>query len=70
MNTEWRYIDAFAQQFRRCGMHEGEVVAILSESQSREVLISTSRLCDSLRMATTSPSCIPHRRNCCAKASM
>lgn len=44
MSVEWRYVDAFAQQFRRCGMHEGEVVAILSESQSRSVLVATARL--------------------------
>lgn len=44
MNVEWRYLDAFAKQFRRCGMHEGEVVAILSESQSRQVLVKTARL--------------------------
>ena len=44
MRTEWRYIDAFRNHFARCGLVAGEVVAVLSESQSREVLVSTSRL--------------------------
>lgn len=44
MSTEWRYVDAFAQQFRRCAMREGEVVAVLSESRSRAVLVETARL--------------------------
>jgi 2,5-dihydroxypyridine 5,6-dioxygenase len=42
--TEWRYIAAFAQHFERCGLHGGEVVAILSESQSRPTLVETARL--------------------------
>ena len=44
MTTEWRYIKAFATHFARCGLHEGETVAILSESQSRPVLVETARL--------------------------
>ncbi|MEA3184384.1 MAG: 2,5-dihydroxypyridine 5,6-dioxygenase, partial [Ilumatobacteraceae bacterium] len=42
--TEWRYVDAFVQHFGRCGLFEGEVVAVLSESQSRSVLVETARL--------------------------
>lgn len=42
--TEWRYITAFAAHFRRCGLHEGETVAILSESTSRQPLVETARL--------------------------
>jgi 2,5-dihydroxypyridine 5,6-dioxygenase len=42
--TEWRHIAAFAAHFRRCAMVEGEVVALLSESQSRAALVETSRL--------------------------
>ncbi|MEP7201958.1 MAG: peptidase M29 [Ilumatobacteraceae bacterium] len=42
--TEWRYIEAFAAQFARCGVADGEVVALLSESQSRTVLVETARL--------------------------
>jgi 2,5-dihydroxypyridine 5,6-dioxygenase len=42
--TEWRYIAAFAAHFERCGLHEGEKVALLSESQSRAALVETARL--------------------------
>lgn len=42
--TEWRFIRAFASHFARCGLHEGEKVAILSESQSRPTLVETARL--------------------------
>jgi 2,5-dihydroxypyridine 5,6-dioxygenase len=42
--TEWRYLKAFADQFARCALASGEVVAILSESQSRPELVETARL--------------------------
>jgi 2,5-dihydroxypyridine 5,6-dioxygenase len=42
--SEWRYIAAFAEHFARCGLVHGEVVALLSESQSRPVLVETARL--------------------------
>ena len=42
--TEWRYIEAFAAHFRRCGLIAGERVAVLSESQSRPALVETARL--------------------------
>jgi 2,5-dihydroxypyridine 5,6-dioxygenase len=42
--TEWRYIETFTAQFARCGLVAGEVVALLSESQSRPALVETSRL--------------------------
>ena len=42
--TEWRYISAFADHFARCGLVDGEIVAVLSESQSRDVLVATARL--------------------------
>ena len=44
MTTEWRYIEAFASHFRRCALQAGENVAVLSESQSRPVLVETARL--------------------------
>ena len=44
MTTEWRYIKAFAAHLARCGLVEGETVAVLSESQSRAVLVETARL--------------------------
>jgi 2,5-dihydroxypyridine 5,6-dioxygenase len=42
--TEWRYVAAFADHFTRCGLVDGEVVALLSETQSRLVLVETARL--------------------------
>jgi 2,5-dihydroxypyridine 5,6-dioxygenase len=42
--TEWRYIRTFAEHFTRCGLASGETVAILSETQSRPVLVETARL--------------------------
>lgn len=42
--TEWRYVQAFREQFGRCGLVDGEVVAVLSETQSRPVLVETARL--------------------------
>ena len=44
MTTEWRFIRAFAAHFARCGLHDGELVALLSESQSRPELVETARL--------------------------
>ena len=42
--TEWRYIRAFADHFSRCSLHDGEIVAVLSESTSRAPLVETARL--------------------------
>lgn len=42
--TEWRHIRNFAEHFARCGLHEGETVALLSESTSRADLVDTARL--------------------------
>lgn len=42
--TEWRWIAPFAAQLQRCALHESEVVAVLSESASRAVLVETARL--------------------------
>jgi 2,5-dihydroxypyridine 5,6-dioxygenase len=42
--TEWRYVQAFADHFARCGLSNGETVALLSESESRPVLVETARL--------------------------
>lgn len=42
--TEYRFVRTFADHLARCGLHPGEVVAILSESQSREALVTTARL--------------------------
>lgn len=42
--TEWRWIEPFAAQLRRCGLDGEETVVVLSESSSRGVLVETSRL--------------------------
>ena len=42
--TEWRYIQAFTAQFARCNLGTDEIVTILSETQSRPVLVETARL--------------------------
>ena len=42
--TEWRYIAAFVEHLARCELLGGEVVAVLSEAQSRPVLVETARL--------------------------
>ena len=44
MTTEWRFIKAFAAHFARCALHEGETVAVLSESQSRPSVVEPARL--------------------------
>lgn len=44
MRTEWRYVQAFADHLARCELRAGEAVAVLSESQSRDVLVETARL--------------------------
>ena len=42
--AEWRWVRCFADQLQRCGLAEGEVVAVLSESASRPELVETARL--------------------------
>ncbi len=41
---EWRWIETFAQHLARCGLHAGETVVLLSETQSRRSLVETARL--------------------------
>lgn len=42
--TEWRWMAPFVAQLERCGLSQGEVVALLSESASRVTLVDTARL--------------------------
>jgi 2,5-dihydroxypyridine 5,6-dioxygenase len=42
--TEHRWIRPFGEHLTRCGLVEGEVVAVLSESSSRRELVDTARL--------------------------
>ena len=41
---EAKWIDAFAETFRLCGVQEGETAAVLSESQSRPVIVQLADL--------------------------
>ncbi len=41
---EWRFVKAFRDHFQRCGLVHGEVVCVLSESQSRPELVDTAYL--------------------------
>ncbi|MEZ5250995.1 MAG: hypothetical protein R2713_17805 [Ilumatobacteraceae bacterium] len=62
MTTEWRYIQAFRDQFVRCGLADGEVVTILSETQSRPVLVETARLAAQSLGGRVSDVVVPLRR--------
>ncbi len=42
--VEAKWIDAFAETFRLCGVSEGETAAVLSESQSRPVIVQLADL--------------------------
>ena len=42
--TEAKWIDAFAETFSLCGVTEGETAAVLSESQSRPVIVQLADL--------------------------
>ena len=42
--VEAKWIDAFAETFRLCGVTEGETAAVLSESQSRPVIVQLADL--------------------------
>ena len=41
---EGKWIDAFAEVFRNCGVGEGDVVALLSETQSRPLNVQLAEL--------------------------
>ena len=49
--TEHRWLHVFGEQLARCGLHPGEVVAVLSESASRAVLVETARIAAQLQGA-------------------
>lgn len=42
--TEWRWVAPFRDHLARCDLRDGEVVALLSESASRALLVETARL--------------------------
>ena len=43
-SVEGKWIRCFVETFQNCRVHEGDVVAILSETQSRQVLVDLSEL--------------------------
>ena len=50
MTTEWRFIKAFAAHFARCALHEGETVAVLSESQQTYTDTGALQVADAQRV--------------------
>ena len=44
MNTEWRWLSRFRQQFALCGLNETETCVVLSETGSRRELVDTAVL--------------------------
>jgi len=44
--TEYRWLRLFADHLERCRVGAGDVVAVLSESASRPLLVETMRHCD------------------------
>ena len=49
--TEHRWLRVFGDQLARCGLRPGEVVAVLSESTSRALLVETARIAAQLHGA-------------------
>ena len=43
-HIEWKWIETFAEVFRHCEVQPGEIVAILSESQSRQINVQLAEL--------------------------
>jgi 2,5-dihydroxypyridine 5,6-dioxygenase len=42
--VQWRYVRSFADHLARCALHAAETVVVLSETDSRPVLVDTARL--------------------------
>ncbi len=61
MQLEPQWIDAFERQFRLCEVAPGDVVAILSETQSRPILVELAALalarlkCQTFRLVVATP---------------
>jgi 2,5-dihydroxypyridine 5,6-dioxygenase len=49
---EWRHVQCIADQLARCALHPDEVVVLLSESQSRAMLVDAVRLAAQSRGAS------------------
>ena len=61
--TEYRWLRLFVEHFERCGLADGDVVAVLSESASRPVLVETARLAAQLRGAQVVDVLVPTPAN-------
>ena len=44
MNTQWRWVERYAQQFNACEVKRGDVAVVLTETTSNLVVASTARL--------------------------
>lgn len=42
--TEWRWVNRYAEQFRACNLHTGEVAVLLSEASSSRRIVETARM--------------------------
>ncbi|MDE0699531.1 MAG: hypothetical protein OXH61_02285 [Acidimicrobiaceae bacterium] len=44
MNTQWRWVERYAEQFNACEVNRGDVAVVLTETTSNPVVASTARL--------------------------
>ena len=61
--TEYRWLHVFAEHLARCELRPGEVVAVLSESASRPVLVETARIAAQLQGAQVVDVVVPTPAN-------
>jgi 2,5-dihydroxypyridine 5,6-dioxygenase len=61
--TEHRWLHVFGEQLARCALQPGEVVAVLSESASRAVLVETVRIAAQLQGAQVVDVVVPTPAN-------
>jgi 2,5-dihydroxypyridine 5,6-dioxygenase len=61
--TEHRWLQVFGEQLARCELRPGEVVAVLSESASRAVLVETVRIAAQLQGAQVVDVVVPTPAN-------
>jgi 2,5-dihydroxypyridine 5,6-dioxygenase len=61
--TEHRWLNVFGEHLARCGLEPGEVVAVLSESASRPLLVETARIAAQLQGAQVVDVVVPTPAN-------
>ena len=44
METQWRWVERYAQQFKACEVKQGDIAVVLAETTSNPVVASTARL--------------------------